>query len=62
MRDLLLLLSSLSEDYFEYQRTLSEQVLSGPFVEPQGVYSNIEGGLGIFAGYTNTSLLLPLPE
>ena len=60
--ELLLLLSSLSEDYFEYHRTLNEQVLSDPFVEPQRVYSNVEGGLGIFAGYTNTSLLLPLPE
>lgn len=60
--ELLLLLSSLSEDYFEYQRTLNEQLLSGPFVEPLRVYSNVEGGLGIFAGYTNTSLILPLPE
>lgn len=60
--ELLLLLSSLSEDYFEYQRTLKEQLLSGPFVEPLPVYSNVEGGLGIFAGYTNTSLILPFPE
>ena len=60
--EVLLLLSSLSEDYFEYQRTLKEQFLSGPFLEPQRVYSNVEGGLGIFAGYTNTRLLLPLPE
>ena len=60
--ELLLLLSSLSEDYFEYQRTLVEHLNSGTFVEPLRVYSNVEGGLGIFAGYTNTSLILPFPE
>lgn len=60
--ELVVLLSSLSEDYFEYQRTLQEQRLTGPFVEPLRVYSNVEGGLGIFAGYTNSSVILPLPK
>ncbi len=61
--ELLLLLSSLSENYVEYQRTLVQQrFASGPFVEPTRVYSNVEGGLGIFAGYTNTMVIFPLSE
>ncbi len=58
----LLLLTSYSNDYVEYARTLAENQDAGPFFEPISVYSNIDGGLGIFAGYTNTRLILPLPD
>jgi len=58
--NVLLLLSTLSEDYFEYQRTVQEQSFSGPFIEPIKVHSNVEGGLGIFAGYNNTCIILSL--
>lgn len=60
--EFMVLLSSLSEDYFEYQRTLPYNVYVSEFDEPVRVYSNVEGGLGIFAGYTNTRVVLPLPE
>ncbi len=61
--ELLLVLSSLSEEYFEYQRTLEHNLFLDPLLdEPINVYSNVSGGLGVFAGYTNTSVILPLPE
>ncbi len=61
--ELLLVLSSLSEEYFEYQRTLEHNLFLDPLLdEPINVYSNVRGGLGVFAGYTNTSVILPLPE
>ncbi len=61
--ELLLVLSSLSEEYFEYQRTLEHNLFLDPLLdEPINVYSNVTGGLGVFAGYTNTSVILPLPE
>lgn len=61
--ELLLVLSSLSEEYFEYQRTLEHNLSLDPLLdEPINVYSNVSGGLGVFAGYTNTSVILPFPE
>lgn len=57
-----LLLTSYSNDYVEYARTLLENQETGLFFEPFSVYSNIDGGLGIFAGYTNTTLILPLTK
>lgn len=42
------------EDYFRYHRTLQNQEPGNPFAEPTLVFSNIEGGLGCFAGYTKT--------
>ncbi len=45
---------SCSPEFYKYFRTYiinaSERI--NPFVEPVEVYSNIENGLGIFAGYT----------
>ncbi len=60
--ELLLVLTSYSNDYVEYTRTLLENQEAGPFLEPFSVYSNVDGGLGIFAGYTNTTVILPLTE
>jgi len=59
-QEILLLLTSYSTDYVEYARTLTENRDAGAFFEPISVYSNVEGGLGVFAGYTNTNLILPL--
>jgi len=64
-------LSSVSEDYFEYKKTLLQHLdglshtseFDAPmlffpdiFKELQPVYSNIEGAVGIFAGYNPTDL------
>lgn len=44
---------SISEDYYLYNKTLSiqEAISDDPFAEPVQIYSNIENGHGIFAGY-----------
>ena len=52
--EVLVVLSILSEEYFEYHRTLDLQGFDDLFSEPLSVFSNIQGGLGIFAGYANT--------
>src|SRR5690606_17271812 len=46
-------LGHLSEDYYRYLRSqeLQEATEEHPFAEPVIVHSNIEGGVGIFAGY-----------
>jgi hypothetical protein len=47
--------------YYDYQKSL-ENYNSGedPFTEPSPIYSNITGGLGIFAAYTIDSMILRL--
>lgn len=43
-------LLTLSEDYYKFYTSFAQNRENNPFVEPTSVYSNIEGGLGIFAG------------
>ncbi|HPI70784.1 MAG TPA: DUF4249 domain-containing protein [Tenuifilaceae bacterium] len=38
-------------NYYHFHRTLENWSEGNPFVEPTPVYSNIEGGLGIFGSY-----------
>ncbi len=47
---------SISKDYYMYMKTLSAHYSANgdPFAEPVFVYSNVENGMGIFAGYTQT--------
>lgn len=49
-------LSSISKDLYLYGKSFVEQNASGmnPFDEYFNVYSNIENGLGIFAGYSTS--------
>lgn len=44
---------SVSEEYYRYNKTISikEAIAGDPFAEPVQIYSNIENGYGIFAGY-----------
>lgn len=59
--ELLLIASSLSEDYYEYLRTLERNEFYDPLTEePFPMYTNVNGGLGVFAGYTNTRLVFPI--
>ncbi len=61
--ELRLIISSLSEDYYKYLQSLERNVFHDPLLEePAPVYSNVNGGLGVFAGYTNTTLVLPFPK
>jgi hypothetical protein len=50
-----------NEDYFLYHKSLEEYSGGdGPFSEASPVFSNINGGIGIFAGYTVDSLVFRL--
>jgi len=45
--------TGMSEDYYKYQKTYIKQIETqkNPFASVTEVYSNIENGVGIFAGY-----------
>jgi len=45
---------SCTEEYYLYKLTLQNfyENNGNPFAQPVQIYSNIEGGLGIFAGYS----------
>lgn len=51
-----IVLSSLTKEYYKYLETRDAQIRTGdnPFAEPVIIYSNIENGLGIFAGYSSS--------
>ncbi|MXY07519.1 MAG: DUF4249 domain-containing protein [Rhodothermaceae bacterium] len=53
---------SMSEDYFEYQRSLENTDYQDPFSEPLQVFTNVEGGRGVFAGYNSSFSILDLPD
>jgi hypothetical protein len=44
------------EAYYRYHRSISSIGFEGPFEEPSLVYSNVEGGLGIFGGCRSIAL------
>jgi hypothetical protein len=45
---------TMSEDYYKYQKSYINQAnnISNPFASSSEVYTNIENGVGIFAGYS----------
>ncbi|MVM33364.1 DUF4249 family protein [Spirosoma sp. HMF4905] len=55
-------LLSIDQSYYRYQEAIIRQRRSrgNPFAEPVLIPSNIEGGLGCFAGYNNATLTLKL--
>lgn len=46
-------LLSVSSDFYHYWETANEQAVvnNNPFAEPLRVHSNLDGGLGVFAGF-----------
>jgi hypothetical protein len=50
---------TLSRDFFEFATSYQKQKnnSNNPFAEPTQVYSNIESGLGIFAGFSVTEVV-----
>lgn len=46
-----LYLLNVNEDYYKFNRSIENLTYGDPFSEPSFVYSNISGGLGIFAAY-----------
>lgn len=59
---LLVRLDHLSADYYRYITTSALQNLNfdNPFAEPVTIYSNVQNGFGIFAGYSTSSTELAL--
>jgi hypothetical protein len=51
---------SISASYYEYLNTrfIQNRTRNDPFAQPTQVFSNITGGLGIFAGYSTSSVSL----
>lgn len=49
-------LRTTTEDYYNYNytRDLQASVENNPFAQPVQVFDNVEGGLGVFAGYSQT--------
>jgi hypothetical protein len=51
-------LLSTDKPYYDFHRSAENISLGdGPFTEPTLLYSNVSGGLGIFASYTLDSLI-----
>jgi hypothetical protein len=52
-RQLELIIATTDRAYYDYNRTLRNQYRNddNPFAEPVLIYSNVRGGLGVFAGY-----------
>ena len=48
-------LLTTDKNYYQYHRNLSNNSEDNPFAEPTLVFSNIEGGLGVFAAYQRTT-------
>lgn len=49
-----LLLNTTDKSYYEYHRSLRQARIDNPFTEPSLVYTNVKGGLGVFAGYNQS--------
>ena len=44
-------LLTTDKDYYNYQKSISNYSSGDPFSEPTLIYSNVNGGLGVFCGY-----------
>jgi hypothetical protein len=50
---------STDEHYYRYHKSFYNWDSDNPFSEPSPIYSNIEGGLGVFASYTLVTVNIP---
>ena len=59
--DIAVTLAVLDADFVRYQQTLLIQEASAdnPFAEPVRLHTNVEGGLGVFAGYATYRVRVP---
>jgi hypothetical protein len=57
-RKIYMVLSSITEDYYNYGRLLKNYDPQNPFAEPTLLPSNMEGGLGMFA--LSSGLIIPI--
>ena len=61
--EVVVILRSVSEDYYRYKTTLALQASTSgdPLAQPVNVYSNLDGGFGIFAGYSQSTFVRQNP-
>jgi len=59
-RDVSLSLLNTDRNYYEFYKSYEMAVQEDPFSEPQNIYTNIKGGLGIFASYQKYEIKLML--
>jgi hypothetical protein len=52
-------LSIIDENYYQYVQSVYNFQNDNPFSEPTPIYSNIEGGLGVFAGMNSILKAVP---
>jgi len=50
-----IIILSTDEHYYNYHRTLFNWEGDNPFIEPTPIYSNINGGLGVFSSYLKST-------
>lgn len=60
--DIFLLLLTTDEHYYRYHKALEYYYPDDFFAEPIHIYTNIEGGLGVFAGYNQSVLIVAQPS
>ncbi|TVR37915.1 MAG: DUF4249 domain-containing protein [Bacteroidia bacterium] len=53
-----ILLLTTDEHYYRYHRSLENYYPDDFFSEPVHIYSNVDGGLGVFAGYNRSVLVI----
>ena len=58
--EVILIVNALSPEYVEYQGSIEDRDDSDGFGEPVNLYTNVEGGHGIFAGYSTVYRILDL--
>ena len=60
--ELIIEVRSISQEYIKYYETLSQQIIArqDPFAEPVSVFSNVEGGLGVFGSFQSSRYALTL--
>jgi Domain of unknown function (DUF4249) len=55
-----IILRNVSEDYYKYQLTREVHVMTrgSYFAQPANVHNNIQNGIGVFAGYSESDILI----
>ena len=47
----------VDDHYYNYHQSLLTNSVDNPFAEPAPIYSNFEGGLGVFAAYNTFTIV-----
>jgi hypothetical protein len=64
IKNLSVILHTLTDDYFKYKTTsqLQDDTAGDPFAQPVNVFNNINNGFGIFAGYSQSTFIQSRPQ